>query len=377
MRSTLPGCSSNCLSLVRRTWRFWIVAIALAVPTEGMAQSSAKKAKPASKPAPRISLGVPVQGEYTGTLRTDDGSIRNYGFQIVALGDGKYAGVEFRGGLPGNYADREYRVSSLGEVQRNGTVKLTSSPPPALPVDLPSPAPSLPVDHLKGDTHHYLTNGRIVEVRNSRDEVIGVLEKTIRRSRFLGARAPKGAIVLFGGRNTSELVNAKVNSHGNLQVGCETARSFQDFELHLEFRTPSMETARGQARGNSGVYIQGRYEVQILDSFGLEPQNNDCGSLYKQRAPKLNMCFPAESWQTYDIRFQAARFDEQGNKTQQAKITVWHNGIKIHNQVSITAKTGAGAPEGPEPRPIKFQDHGDNVEYRNIWIIEHNQETKQ
>jgi hypothetical protein len=140
--------------------------------------------------------------------------------------------------------------------------------------------------------------------------------------------------------------------------------------LHIEFRTPYMPAERGQKRGNSGVYIQGRYEVQILDSFGLDGLFNECGSLYRTQPPLVNMCFPPMSWQTYDIDFTAARFDSAGNKTAPARITVTHNGIVVQKNFEIPNKTGAGAAEGADPRPIKLQNHNDAVQFRNIWIID-------
>jgi len=138
----------------------------------------------------------------------------------------------------------------------------------------------------------------------------------------------------------------------------------------LEFRTPYMPQARGQGRGNSGVYIQQRYEVQILDSFGLDGVDNECGGLYKQTAPAVNMCLPPLAWQTYDIWFTAARFAADGKtKVANARITVLHNGVPIHANREITAKTGGGKVEGPEDFPINLQDHGNPVTYRNIWLV--------
>jgi hypothetical protein len=142
-----------------------------------------------------------------------------------------------------------------------------------------------------------------------------------------------------------------------------------DFTLHAEFRIPLMPEANSQARGNSGLYLQRRYEVQILDSFGLEAAANECGSLYRQRSPDVNVCLPPGAWQTFDIEFRAARYNEAGEKSENARITVRQNGIKVHDDVELPNKTGAGQPEGPQPLPIWFQDHGDPVRFRNVWMI--------
>jgi len=152
--------------------------------------------------------------------------------------------------------------------------------------------------------------------------------------------------------------------------GVMTKNAYKDFTLHLEFRLPFMPAAKAQARGNSGVYLQRRYETQIVDSFGLEPLNNNCGSIYRQRPADINMCFPPLTWQTYDIDFTAARFDDDGKKTNGALITVKHNGVAIHDYYELKNKTGAGQKEGPNPLPILLQNHKDPVRFRNFWILE-------
>jgi hypothetical protein len=142
------------------------------------------------------------------------------------------------------------------------------------------------------------------------------------------------------------------------------------FKLHVEFRVPYMPKATGQARGNSGVYVQGRYEVQVLDSYGLESKNNDCGAIYEVSAPLVNACKAPTVWQSYDIEFQAPKC-EDGKKTEPARMTVYQNGVKIQDAVKIPVdNTRAGMGGDPcKPGPIMLQDHGNPVQFRNIWLL--------
>jgi hypothetical protein len=176
--------------------------------------------------------------------------------------------------------------------------------------------------------------------------------------------------VLFDGSNADAWSNGHVDDRKLLAGGTKSNQKFGDFTLHVEFRTPFKPTARGQGRGNSGVYLQDRYEVQVLDSFGLKGENNECGGIYSKIKPRVNACFPPLSWQTYDIDFEAARFDADGKKTKNAVATVRHNGILIHDHVEIPGSTGGGQPEKAEPGPIQLQGHGNPVFFRNIWIVE-------
>jgi len=149
-----------------------------------------------------------------------------------------------------------------------------------------------------------------------------------------------------------------------------TAEQFADFFLHLEFQCPDMPEAVGQDRGNSGVFLQGRYEIQILDSCGVRiPGKGDCGAVYDQHAPLVNVCGPALAWQTYDVVFRMAR----GGKDlpeEPARLTLLHNGIVIHNNVPLRGATKRALDERlHEPGPLRLQDHGDPVAFRNLWAI--------
>lgn len=195
----------------------------------------------------------------------------------------------------------------------------------------------------------------------------------------LGAQPPAGAIVLFDGKNTDawKLTDpAKGTMWAIVEGAMEVRKSnivsnqeFGDHKLHIEFRTPLMADKRGQARGNSGVYIHGRYEVQVLDSFGLPIADNECGGIYKKATPKANACLPPTEWQTYDITFRAPKFDESGKKVKNAVINVEQNGIVIHDNVELDGTTPGGV-SGDESKtgPLLLQDHSNKVQYRNIWV---------
>lgn len=148
-----------------------------------------------------------------------------------------------------------------------------------------------------------------------------------------------------------------------------TRESFSDFQLHIEFLCPSMPEHAGQAKGNSGVYLHGRYEIQVLDSFGEQAADNGCGGIYGIAKPLVNASRPAEEWQTYDIIFRAPRFDEADALIEKPRVTVIHNGIVIHNNLELPSVTGGAiGSDMPAAGPIMLQDHGDAVRYRNIWL---------
>ncbi len=282
-----------------------------------------------------------VQGEYVGELGGDP-----FGVQIIALGEGKFRSVAYRGGLPGEGWDGEAAVAGEGERQGDQTTFKSE----------------------RGSAK--LVDGKLV-VSNRQGAKLGSLQRVVRKSPTLGAEPPGGAVVLFDGKSADAFDGGRLTEDGLLRNGATSKRKFQDCTVHLEFRTPYQPEDRGQGRGNSGCYLQGRYEVQILDSFGLEGQDNECGGIYTVAKPKVNMCLPPLAWQTYDIDYTAARFDADGKKTADAKLTVKHNGVLIHEDVSVPhATTAAPVAEGPEPGPLYLQDHGNPVRYRNVWVVE-------
>ena len=150
-----------------------------------------------------------------------------------------------------------------------------------------------------------------------------------------------------------------------------TRQSFGDVQLHIEWRSPEMST-EGQLKGNSGVFLQERYEVQVLDSHGGKTYpNGQAASIYKQFIPLVNASRPAGEWQSYDIIFRAPTFSDSGDLISPATMTVLHNGVLVHNHVEIKGTTeyrGAPSYTAHGAAPLALQDHGDKVSFRNIWI---------
>lgn len=194
----------------------------------------------------------------------------------------------------------------------------------------------------------------------------------------LGAKPPAGATVLIGESGPLKgWIQAADKSPAKwpYQDGVLTVRggdimteqAFGDFELHVEFSVPYMPEARGQGRGNSGVYLTGNHELQVLDSYGLKSQTNECGAIYQQIAPAVNACKPPLQWQTYDITFHKAKVEDR-KVVKKARITVVQNGVKIIDDAEIRPTPGGvPIPEGQDG-PLLLQDHGNRVQYRNIWI---------
>ncbi|OLF19182.1 family 16 glycoside hydrolase [Actinophytocola xanthii] len=197
---------------------------------------------------------------------------------------------------------------------------------------------------------------------------------------LISVREPGERIVLFDGEDTDEwrhtdgrVAGWPLVGGGAMQVrngDLRTKDAFGDFRLHVEFKVPLLPPeVTGQDRGNSGVYLQERYEVQILDSYGdTTPADNEAGAIYTRKAPDVNAARPPETWQSYDIWFRAARYDAAGAKVSDARVTVVWNGKVVHRDFAIPGVTGGSIPEGPSTGAIRLQDHGNAVQYRNIWV---------
>ncbi|CCK26932.1 PA14 domain-containing protein [Streptomyces davaonensis JCM 4913] len=173
-----------------------------------------------------------------------------------------------------------------------------------------------------------------------------------------------------GGAATWPIANGSMESAGG---DIRTKQKFGDFKLHAEWLEPNYPSdVTGQQRGNSGVYLQERYEIQVLDSYGdTTLTSNEAGGIYSKRAADRNMATAPGTWQTYDITFRAARYNSDGKKVDDARVTVKWNGEVVHKDVAIDGVTGGSIEEGPSPASIRLQDHGDpgeNPRFRNIWI---------
>lgn len=211
------------------------------------------------------------------------------------------------------------------------------------------------------------------------------LESSVPHSPTEGIAPPEGAVVLLPyAEGVAPDMSAWTNSawealpDGSMRVkhgsGSNTTReTFGDCELHLEFATPHQPLDFGQDRGNSGVYFQSRYEVQVLDSFGVLSGSGDCGAIYEVAAPRVNASFAPEKWQTYDIVFRAPRLNDDGTMNEPALLTVKHNGVLIHENQPVDHVTRGGK-EGPLEGldALMLQDHGNPVRYRNIWLVRKN-----
>lgn len=327
-----------------------VFSFGLLVPQMSLAADGKNKPQ-AWTEVPTDDADYPFQGEYLGSALNDWNQCESVGLQVVAMGDATFSAVEYHGGLPGYGWPVGGKRSKFQGTREGSTLTLTGE-------------------------HQQITiqNGHAtITSVGDYSRQIGTAGFVTRQSATLGACRPCNAIALFDGTSTELLKNGQMTDDGLLKEGTETRDAYGDFRLHLEFRLPYMPHAKGQARSNSGIYVQSRYEVQILDSFGLDGEFNECGALYREVKPNLNMCLPPLSWQTYDIWFRGPRFDSEGKKVQNANFTVWLNGVPVHENLDLATPTGGGkrVGEGPNALPTKIQNHSNPVRFRNIWLVNH------
>lgn len=332
---------------------FSIISILLVLACANLGIAQEKKADPRLTITSREDVDDDFRftGEYQGHVKNEYEAKVPVGLQIYSKGSGKFGGMYYANGLPGtgwNGKDRE----KLDGVRSGALLELSGD--------------TKRVEMVNGSPTIYDKDGKI----------IGELKKVFRTSATLGMAAPQNALTLFDGTDTRAFKDGKMTDDGLLEEGTELLSRYRDFTLHAEFCLPYMPNAKGQARSNSGFYLQSSYEVQVLDSFGLEGVENECGALYRYKRPDMNMCLPPLQWQTYDITFRSPRFDSEGNKIINARLTVLHNGVPVHNDFEVERKTGAGKPEEDVLRAIKFQDHSNPVRFRNIWIIDLERDSK-
>lgn len=298
-----------------------------------------------------------IQGEYL-SKKSDDVVV---GYNIVARGKGKFLFVTFEGGLPGDGWNRDnLRLFANAEV-KDDTLVVTDNEQEEKDSNGKIKRKKIDKPNIK---RYKITANKLT---SSVEELV----KVTRRSNTLGLKVPDGGISIFTDGKASEiLLKSKVNNAAKTLWSEATTKTFEKrpYILHVEFLTSYMPNDSGQGRSNSGVYIDECYECQILDSFGLEGLNNECGGFYQQAAPKVNMCYPPLQWQTYDIDFTPAKFGDNGKKIANARMTVKHNGIVIHENFEPKHETPGRKKETPEARGLYLQGHGNKVQFNNVWI---------
>ena len=306
----------------------------------------------------------PFMGEYTGTYRPQTGTPQKAWGYVV----GRKAGF-------------------LVVLTTAALTPRLDSPqaPDGLYVEIPAApqGPALPLAGTRGaQTWTGSCDGKTLVCQGSTPPGTFELAYTVRTSPTLGQLPPAGAVVLLG-RQTAQhdLVEHwtnqswKILPDGSMQIakGANyTRQPIGDMQMHVEFMIPYDPAKNSQGRGNSGLYIQDRYELQILDTFGLLPEFNHCASIYRTKPPDVNVSTPPMTWQTYDITFRAATFGADATLASLPEITVVHNGVKVQDRVKLDSPTGAGrtrhkAQPHVSAFKLQLQDHAHPVRFRNIW----------
>ncbi len=309
-----------------------------------------------------------IQGEY---VYAKDTAV--FAVQVIADGKGEFTLVGYPGGFPGcGWHDKQVRVIYKGKVDGDFVDFKV-----AYMENKEDYQKELPIPEGKQDCGAKLN----ISERTIAFTTPGMPDRVAKRfdkrvSPTLGQKAPEGATVFYDGlskdaTNTDMIVDCKGVNEATDALWPDMKTKPLEFgkpcKIHVEFMLSFMPEARGQGRSNSGVYLDENYECQVLDSFGLRGENNECGGFYQVARPAFNMCFQPLVWQTYDFDFTPAKF-EDGKKVANARVTVVHNGITIHDNLELPGATGGGRGESAEARGVYFQGHGNKVQYRNIWV---------
>jgi len=320
---------------------------------------------------PTLPSDFNIQGEYLSKTGS-------FGCQIIALGNGQFQAVVLPGGLPGAGWDGKNKSLLHGQLDSD---KVNFKPAVGKrryladsPTEFSATAKFPPAGQ---QAYSGSADGKVMTLSLPDDPAVITLSRVTRKSPTVGAKAPEGATILFDGTNTDEWKGGRLDKQTGLLntdgSDITSRKRFSNYTVHLEFMLPYRPAARGQGRGNSGFYQVMQYEVQILDSFGLEGKNNECGGIYSQIDCKVNACLPPLQWQTYDVDFTNAVPNASDAKKveKRSRITCRLNGIVVHDNVEIPGPTG-GAWKEPEgtPGPFLLQGHGNPLQFRNIWVVE-------
>jgi hypothetical protein len=313
--------------------------------------------------------GLELSGD---ELTVQAGGIEKFTVRIVPLADSR------RGKNDAEHRLSRREVDQQPQKGTGGTVGTMTQTPPSVPLDQPDTTRTVVADGRDGKAE---PSGRVQE-DPARPGTLPLKKSDIYPAPVEsgdaahGSRTPVGTVSLFNGVDLDGWIRRDGTpadwpvANGIVTVGTGdimTSKRFGNFQLHLEFKVPYMPNARGQARGNSGVFLQGMHELQILDSYGLECADNECVAIYKRIAPSVNACKPPLQWQSYDVTFHKARLD-QGKIVKKARVTVVHNGITTIDNAEVSPTPGGVDSPPGEDGPLLLQDHGSRVEYRNIWI---------
>ena len=327
--------------------RCLLAAVVVLSAFASVAAPQDKKAPDAIVDPEKAGVAFTVQGEYEGVIGT-----AKHGLQIIALPGSKFDAFLLDGGLPGAGWDGKTRV------------KLTAI------IDEKQASPTK-VSFTGGEWKGQVFVGKPSRfVGTAPKGETFTLKQVIRESTTAGKKSPPDAVILFDGSSADAWNAGKLVDDKLLGPGATTKKMFGDFTLHVEFRLPFRPTATGQKRATAAFISSSATRFRFSTASASNRRRTIVPAIYEQTPPSVNMCYPPLSWQTYDIDFTAARFDNAGKKTANARVTVIHNGVKVHDNAEIKGPTGHGKKEENTPGAINLQYHNNPVYFRNIWLVE-------